>query len=232
MAIGAVAAGVSGLIGVGKSILGARRAKKARERLDKMKAPDYRDSEAFDSAKRNLGTARRFMEGGLPDEITQSFEQATDRATSAALNRMGRIGGSVGAVSRASTDAYTKLAEMEGSFQLKQRGAFMQAQENLRGAQDKAYDIDLGEFKVDQSIALGEMNQGRETLDSGLQDIFSGIALGIEGGLFDDDGFEFDKDSFGDTNTLRLASSEDGDTIAIGSDLIPEDGFNQGNWWE
>lgn len=173
---------VSGLF---KAISGISERNRALGALKNMSAPDYTESGAFSTAERSVGESRRFMESGVPDSIAERNRDGIDRSTAAGLQQAGRTGASIGSVARSATDAYGKMAAMEGDFMLRQRSQYMSSLDKLMAAQDKAYDVDLGEFKTEQAIQLGMVKAGRESLNSGIQDLFSAAALGVEGGLFE-----------------------------------------------
>ena len=158
--IGAISAGIQGLMGAGQMIAGLT--------MPKPEIPEY---EIPQELYANMTDAEYWSFQGLPDASKQQFIEQSARAGASALSsstsRKGGLGLASSVAQQRSDDAKSMLA-MDSQARMQNLQHFWNAREKVAGAKDFKYEKDLGKFMYEDQERKSMIGAGIQSMGGAL----------------------------------------------------------------
>jgi hypothetical protein len=159
--------------------------RKARREFENAVAPNYLDSEAYQTAETTANLTSRWAQEGMPEASRRLQEDYIGRAGASALQNVGSLRGAAntGMVAQSLADQYRGLASMDAQQRIANRTQYLGARQNLQNQQKVQADREYGQFLNQQAARLARMTANRQTMNQGIAGLGQAGTLAFQAGI-------------------------------------------------
>ncbi len=185
MPLPAIAAPIiaQGAVSLAQTIGGLIGGRRARDEFEEAEAPNYLDSQAYQTQEALANQSYRFAQEGLPEASRRFQEDMIGRSGAAALATTGSLRSGiagVGQTAQSLADSYRTLAMDDANQRIANRGEYFRQMGRLQQEQRVQADREYGQFLNQQAARLSLMTGNRQTMNMGIQGLSQAGTLAFD----------------------------------------------------